>query len=457
MKKLIPLLIVGVFILSGLGASAAPNHQKATDPRPTMDYTHTVLVEVGTATWCPSCPASNQMWHTIYGGHSYDFEYTELVDDKSSAAHTRFYQFNPAWVPTSYWDGGQFVYPGTSQGVFISNLNSAGARIVPDLSSNLNANWLGSAQIQISYSVENHETSEYPGHLRIYVQEYESRWNDNSGNPYHHALLSFAEDKDITIPATGSITDTVIWDGTTQGYSDVVPENLQVILAVFNDTAHIGYSDPPSGNPFNAYYSDECTAVNVSTTTNHPPEKPTIQGPTVGLVGTTYSYIVSTTDPDGDDVFYCFNWSDGSGEVCLGPFPSGQEVTVSHTWNTVGTYTIEVKAHDPQNAESEPGTLQVKISLIYEITITGGVGVTATIKNNGDTNLTNIPWSIALDGKLIFVGKSRQGTFDLAAGQSKTVKDFVIGFGKTGITVEVANYTATKSGTAFVFFLLGID
>ena len=456
MKKLIPLLIVGVFILSSLGASAAPSLRKATDPAPAADYTHTVLVEVGTATWCPSCPASNAMWHTIYSLHQYNFEYTELVDDMSPAAHSRFYQFNPKYVPTSYFDGGQFAYPGTSQSIFENDLNSAGARVVPNLESTLTASWLGSAQVQISYNVDNLETSAYPGHLRIYVSEFDSRWNDNSGKPYHHALLSFAEDKQINIPASGSISDTIVWDGNDGGYSDVDPGNLQVILAVFNATAHTGFSDPPSGNPFNAYYTDECIATNI--TQNLPPAKPSIQGPTVGLVGTSYNYTVSTTDPDGDDVYYCFDWNDGSGGVCMGPYPSGQAVTVGHAWSKSGTYNVKVVAHDPENAESEPGTIQVKISSIVDVTITGGLGVTATIKNNLATDLTNVHWSIALDGKLIFVGKSKEGTFNLAAGASTTVKDFIVGFGKTDITVQVDNLTSvTVKGNAFLFFLSGVD
>lgn len=100
---------------------------------------HTVLVEVGTATWCPSCPQSNDAWHTIYGGKAYDFEYTALVYDKNPVASARFYEFNPKYVPTSYWDAGEFVYPGTNMATFYSYLDSSGAREVPDLVADLNA------------------------------------------------------------------------------------------------------------------------------------------------------------------------------------------------------------------------------------------------------------------------------------------------------------------------------
>ncbi|MCX6661565.1 MAG: hypothetical protein NTY91_03345 [Euryarchaeota archaeon] len=91
------------------------------------------------------------------------------------------------------------------------------------------------------------------------------------------------------------------------------------------------------------------------------------------------------------------------------------------------------------------------------ITIKGGFGVSATIKNTGTANLTNIDWTIALDGKLIFFGKAKSGTIAaLAAGDSVTVKDFVIGFGKTGIAVTAGTASASASGTALLFFVIGV-
>ena len=92
-----------------------------------------------------------------------------------------------------------------------------------------------------------------------------------------------------------------------------------------------------------------------------------------------------------------------------------------------------------------------------EITIQGGLGVSATIKNTGASNLTNISWNIALDGKLIFIGKNKPGTIDsLAAGESKTVRDFVLGFGKTVILVTAGSTTRNATGTVFLFFVFGV-
>jgi hypothetical protein len=273
MKKIIPILLIGMLVLSGLGAVAtsidntkvvleATNNEIEMSSVSPKDYTHTVLIEVGTATWCPSCPASNTAWHNIYGGGNYDFEYCEMVVDKNSVADSHMNLYSLYWLPTSYFDGGQFVNVGTNYNNFYNYLDQSGARSVPDLVADLEVEWQGNAKMEISYTVENNEGSNYPGRLRIYVIELVSRWNVYGGSsPYYHAFLDFAENKAIDIPAVGSISDTITWDGGAAGYPDITSDNIQVILAVFDDEAHTQYSDPPSGAPFNAYYVDETVAA----------------------------------------------------------------------------------------------------------------------------------------------------------------------------------------------------
>ena len=100
-------------------------------------------------------------------------------------------------------------------------------------------------------------------------------------------------------------------------------------------------------------------------TANNPPETPTINGPTSGNSGTTYPYTFSTTDPDGDDVSYCINWGDDTGEFCIGPYASGKEVTNTHTWSVEGTYMVKIKAIDIYNAESAWETLTVTMPCSY--------------------------------------------------------------------------------------------
>ena len=72
-------------------------------------------------------------------------------------------------------------------------------------------------------------------------------------------------------------------------------------------------------------------------TINQLPNAPTIDGPTSGSAGTSYTYTFTATDPDGDDVKYYIDWGDGDTEW-TGFSASGIPVVVSHTWGEEDTY-----------------------------------------------------------------------------------------------------------------------
>ena len=102
-------------------------------------------------------------------------------------------------------------------------------------------------------------------------------------------------------------------------------------------------------------------ALSVTISGNRPPDQPERPtGPQVGKKGRSYAYLSVTTDPDGDQLYYLFDWGDGTQSSWTGPYTSGQTVTVSHIWNSPGTYPIKVKAKDTFDQESvwsEPLTL----------------------------------------------------------------------------------------------------
>jgi hypothetical protein len=111
------------------------------------------------------------------------------------------------------------------------------------------------------------------------------------------------------------------------------------------------------------------------------------------------------------------------------------------------------------NIETEKNstfTIQKETSSLT-ITIKGGLGVSATITNTGAIDLANVNWTITLDGKLIFLGKTNSGSIPtIAVGGSVTVGDFVFGFGKTGIAVDAGATSANATGTVVLFFVLGV-
>jgi len=101
---------------------------------------------------------------------------------------------------------------------------------------------------------------------------------------------------------------------------------------------------------------------------NSPPEKPTISGPTTGKPGKTINFDFSSTDPEGNDLYYFVYWGDGDYENWVGPYNSGQEATLGHSWSKAGVYTITVKAMDEYGAKSELNQVQLTITKSKELT-----------------------------------------------------------------------------------------
>lgn len=100
--------------------------------------------------------------------------------------------------------------------------------------------------------------------------------------------------------------------------------------------------------------------TNVNTAPDEP-EKP--NGSTNGKPNIEYSYNTSTTDPDGHQLLYKWDWGDGEITNWIGPFDSGVVVEENHEWIENGTYEIKVKAKDVFDLESDwSEPLTVKIS-----------------------------------------------------------------------------------------------
>jgi len=79
------------------------------------------------------------------------------------------------------------------------------------------------------------------------------------------------------------------------------------------------------------------------------PEKPS--GNISGTAGVEYTYTTCTTDPNDDQIYYKWDWGDGNLSDWIGPYNSGEEISMVHSWNK-GSYTISVKAMDVYGAES---------------------------------------------------------------------------------------------------------
>ena len=93
------------------------------------------------------------------------------------------------------------------------------------------------------------------------------------------------------------------------------------------------------------------------------PDAPTISGRISGKAGKDYKYKFTTIDPNGDDVYYYIEWGDGAVENWIGPYGSGEKITLNHTWTEKGTYTIRARAQDTDNLLGPWGELEVTMPM----------------------------------------------------------------------------------------------
>ena len=94
---------------------------------------------------------------------------------------------------------------------------------------------------------------------------------------------------------------------------------------------------------------------------NGPPIEPTIEGPTEGKKGIVYDFSFSSTDPDGDEIYYFIHWGDAWVEGWLGPYSSGETVTINHTWSDKATFAITVKTKDQYEFCSDWANFELSI------------------------------------------------------------------------------------------------
>ena len=76
-------------------------------------------------------------------------------------------------------------------------------------------------------------------------------------------------------------------------------------------------------------------------------------GHTSGSIDVEHTYTASTTDPDGDQIYYLFDWDDGELSGWIGPYNSDQTAQASHKWSEKGDYEVRVKAKDDHGIQSE--------------------------------------------------------------------------------------------------------
>jgi hypothetical protein len=138
---------------------------------------------------------------------------------------------------------------------------------------------------------------------------------------------------------------------------------------------------------------------------SNPPAIPVLTGPDYGVINELYTYQAVTTEPDGEDVYYLFDWGDGSNSGWLGPYSTGHTAVAEKSWSAAGTYSVRAKAKDinqvpskwsetismtivtdrPPNTPTIQGPVEGKPGTAYLYTLT-------TIDLDGDMVYYSIDW-----------------------------------------------------------------
>lgn len=193
------------------------------------------------------------------------------------------------------------------------------------------------------------------------------------------------------------------------------------------------YGDATGGSRTSTY--DQCVSFHRSSE-NHPPEPPQKpQGPAQGNAGEELSFWTYSTDPDGDDLYYLFDWGDETESNWVGPYESRETVSVSHVWQKRGMYSIRVKAKDTLDAESnwsDSHTVMIYGPYITFGNISGGFGLTIELKNIGENDADTIEIDITTAHGIFITSLPDHYEIPfLSAGGSteRTIKLWGVGFG----------------------------
>ncbi len=166
------------------------------------------------------------------------------------------------------------------------------------------------------------------------------------------------------------IGDTVSFDGTGSYHPD---DNLSIVRYDWKFCSECSWENEIGPNPDHVYnqkgkytvtlrVEDEEGKIDYDSALVYvgfePENKPPLtpgrpNGPDSGDVDNTYDFSASTTDPDGDNLWYLWSFdSPYYSPVWDGPYSSGSPCLKSYPFSQEGTYEIKVKAKDEHGEES---------------------------------------------------------------------------------------------------------
>ncbi len=103
------------------------------------------------------------------------------------------------------------------------------------------------------------------------------------------------------------------------------------------------------------------------------PSTPVITGPNEISSEQATSFTFTSTDSDGNELYYYIDWDDGTTEEWIGPYQSGEEIIITHRWSEPTTYRLSAQVKDEYETISEKSyhSLEVTNSQPHDPSING--------------------------------------------------------------------------------------
>jgi hypothetical protein len=151
-------------------------------------------------------------------------------------------------------------------------------------------------------------------------------------------------------------------------------------------------------------FADPAQLLKPPRVVNHPPSVPTTpNGSSTGGLGIEYTFTTQSIDPDGDHVWYSFDWGDDTISNWIGPFPSGVTISASYQWIKPGSYHVRVKASDSLGSETNYSAftvITVRKAVLVCPAMKGGRELKMTFGNTGG-EAQDVEWDVTVKGGLL--------------------------------------------------------
>ena len=225
---------------------------------PVEDFTHAVIGEEFTATWCVYCPSAAENLYKVWQPKSEypddpyyhdQFFFVALITDVNDKADDRAGDYPDfTGYPTVYFDGGDEKVEGGQSDTsnYEQAIDNCGSRADTDISLRISMQHLGDDRIAVQAYITWNEDGgfgnpTFDGYIRAYIVEPISRYNNYDNEPYHFGFLDYAFDQEVELDSHEEVMLETVWvggdhtDSNGDDFSDISYDNLNIFVSFFNN------------------------------------------------------------------------------------------------------------------------------------------------------------------------------------------------------------------------------